>query len=115
VTLARTDYAFAVSVGIDDLSLSYYSFYLLIFPVDMNMSVKEVGWLKGFNQPAEGFETSVDVAIFIMNSKGRAVGDHHIDITPIDQLFPQQPGDHAKDVMPHFILGIKEGTFLIRQ
>ena len=115
MTLARTDYAFTVAVGIDDLGLSYYSFYRFIFRVDMNMPVKEVGRLKGFNQPAEGFEAAVDVAVLIVNSKRRAVGKNHIKITTVNKFIPKQPGDHAEDVAPHFILGIQEWAFLIRQ
>ena len=104
-----------MSIGVDDLGMAKNGFHGFIVCVDMDMAVKKIARLESFDQPAECLISAVDVGVLIMDPKRGTVGDHHVQIAAVDQLLPEQSGDHAQDKTPHLGLGIQERAFFVGQ
>ena len=74
-----------VSEGIDYPCPVVLRCEIRIWPVDMDMTVEMVRWLKHPVQPAECFYTLMRQVGLVMNAPGGGMGDKYVKETPEPQ------------------------------
>ena len=74
--------------------------------VQVNVAVYEKPRLEGAHQPEKRLESPMAPVVPVSDAEGRGVGDHHIDVTPVDHPVPEEPGQDREDVQVHLELSV---------
>jgi hypothetical protein len=106
-------YLFAIAISVDYISLNVSCRPHVVWPVKVDMAVKMVAGLKYLKEPTESLDSPVSEIWFIVDLPGWGMRDEDVQEPPVGKPVHQHTRDKAKNMPPHFSLGVLERSSII--